>query len=266
MCVIAIAHRVTPRYPLIVAANRDERHARATLPADWWTDRPDILSGRDLVAGGTWLGVGTRGRFAAVTNIVEDPRREANLSRGTLVGNFLVSRIPADRYVAALAPELDRYGAFNLLLLDESGLRYASNRRETATLAPGIHAFSNNRPGEDWPKVRLLGEALEATIADADGTGSQADRRPAGPAEAHARLDRLAARLLDILSGPAARGTLAAAPDSVFVVGDEFGTRCSTVLAVDAGGHAVFVEQSFGPGGEATDARQFHFRAEAFAR
>ena len=80
MCVIAIAHRVTSRYPLIVAANRDERHARPTRPADWWTDRPDILSGRDLVAGGTWLGIGTHGRFAAVTNVF-DPGRNRFVDR-----------------------------------------------------------------------------------------------------------------------------------------------------------------------------------------
>ncbi len=239
MCIIAVAYRASARYPLIVAANRDELHARPSLPANWWSDRPGVLSGRDLVAGGTWLGITTGGRFAAVTNIAGAPAAPATDSRGILVGNFLATELPGARYVSAIAGE--RFGPFNLLLLDSTGLRHVSNAGPASTLGPGVHVFSNNTAGVAWPKVdRLAGDVL-ARIAAAE------------PAAA------LTERLFDLLTGPAARGEFASAPASTFIVGDTFGTRSSSVIVIDAEGAGRFVERRFGPGGSADGESRFEF-------
>lgn len=237
MCIVAIAHLASDRYPLVVAANRDERHARSTAPAQWWQESPGILGGRDLVAGGTWLGVGLNRRFAAVTNVFEPGSKPAERSRGQLVGDFLRTEISAARYADRVAAAGDHYGPFNLLLLERDRLRLVSNRNESTRLEPGIHACSNNRPGSDWPKLRSIRTRLERALAEPDPT----------------------AALLDFLSGPRARGTLETAAESIFIVGSDFGTRCSTVLIVDSDGKAGFVERSFLPDGTTGGTVSFEF-------
>lgn len=237
MCIVAIAHQAFSRYPLIVAANRDERHARPSAPADWWSGPGSLLAGRDLAAGGTWLGVTGTGRFAAVTNIFETGAAAAELSRGTLVTGFLEGSAPPAEYAAALGGDGALYGPFNLVLRDGEALHFVSNRNSSAALDPGIHVFSNSAPGLQWPKVGVLGEAI----------GTAAER------------DDLAGYLVETLSGPAARGPLERAADSLFVVGEAFGTRCTTVLTVEASGRMTFVEQRFGPGGESTGRSEFAF-------
>lgn len=264
MCIIGIAHQASGRFPLIVAANRDERHARPTAPAAWWPERPDILSGRDLVAGGTWLGITTGGRFAAVTNVFDSEPAAGLLSRGALVGNFLVATASGAGYGRALEVDGNAYGPFNLLLLDGSGLQFASNRRAGRALTPGIHACSNNLPGTDWPKVAVLGAALRDAINGARATAADG-ARPETDSDPGAAAEDLVTRLLGLLAGPAARGTLDSAPESLFIVGDSFGTRCSTVIVVAASGEALFVERSFAAGGIEQDTRRFRFRAQAFA-
>ena len=230
MCIVAVAHLAHGRYPLIVAANRDERHARPSAAADWWHGPGTLLAGRDLAAGGTWLGVTGSGRFAAVTNIFEPGAARAPHSRGALVTAYLLGTSTPSEHAAAIAREGARYGPFNLVLGAGDALHFASNRQASAALLPGIHVLSNNAPGLKWPKVGALAATLEHAAARDD------------PHEF----------LIETLSGPAARGPLERAADSLFVVGETFGTRCTTVLTVDAAGRARFVEQRFGAGGAAT--------------
>jgi len=237
MCVIAVAHLASQRYPLIVAANRDERHERESAPADWWPDAPGLLGGRDLVAGGSWLAVSDSGRFAAVTNIFERPLPPAERSRGALVSEFLRSDLSATEYSRRIQADEGRYAPFNLLFLESGQLHFCSNRNPTTALAPGLHTCSSNRPGADWPKLSSLEAALRNALSDID------------PAE----------QLLEHLSGPQARGTLDAAPESLFIVGTEFGTRCSTVLIVDRDGHVRFIECRFLPDGETAGTASFEF-------
>lgn len=241
MCVVAIAHLASDRYPLIVAANRDERHARSSAPAGWWDDSSGILGGRDLVAGGTWLGIGANGRFAAVTNIFEGSARPAERSRGALVGEFLGTDVSAWRYARDVSDDGVRYGPFNLLLLAGGRLSFASNRKPACELEEGVHVFGNNRPGTDWPKLRMLSTRLEQALAETDPSDG----------------------LLDCLSGTDARGTLETAPESLFIVGPDFGTRCSTVLTVDTQGNAEFVERSFLPDGTVSGTVRFAFELPA---
>lgn len=230
MCIVAIAHLASRRYPLIVAANRDERHARPSAAADWWDGPGSLLAGRDLAAGGTWLGATGTGRFAAVTNIFESGAPAGAKSRGALVTGFLRGSEAPSEYAAALAGASSLYGPFNLVLRSGEALHFVSNRNDSAALGAGVHVFSNNAPGLRWPKTGRLADAIE---------------RAAGRDDLHALL-------IETLSGSEARGPPEQAAESLFVVGDSFGTRCTTVLTVDAAGRARFVEQRFGAGGAAT--------------
>jgi len=238
MCIVAIAHLASSRYPLIVAANRDERHARASMAANWWDVDGALLAGRDLVAGGTWLGVTRAGRFAAVTNIFEASAAPAERSRGELVTGFLRGADAPSVYADRIAEEGSRYGPFNLVLRCGDELAFASNRNATETLSAGIHVFSNNAPGLQWAKVGALAAAI-------DGGAS--------------REEDLHGFLIRTLSGPGARGPLERAADSLFVVGGTFGTRCTTVLTIDVDGRARFIEARFDAAGAADGRSDFAF-------
>ena len=144
MCLILVAWNATPAYPLVVAANRDEFHARPAAPAAFWDDRPGILAGRDLEARGTWMGISRSGRFAAVTNYRGARESRAAESRGALVTRFLEEAQPAADYIAGLVPRCSDYSGFNLLVADGDALWWASNRGgEPRKLEPGIYGLGN---------------------------------------------------------------------------------------------------------------------------
>ena len=237
MCIVAIAHLASSRYPLIVAANRDERHGRPSAAADWWDGPGSLLAGRDLTAGGTWLGITGSGRFAAVTNVVEDGTATAERSRGALVSGFLSGSAMPSKYAETLVGDGALYGPFNLVLRSGDELHFASNRSSAVALAAGVHVFSNNAPVSPWAKVGALAETIKSAVHRDD----------------HAEF------LIETLSGPQARGPLEQAADSHFVVGPTFGTRCTTVLTVDETGSVTFVEQRFGPDGESAGRSEFTF-------
>jgi uncharacterized protein with NRDE domain len=139
MCLILVAWRVHEQYPLIVAANRDEFHARPAARAAFWDDKPEVLAGRDLQARGTWMGVSRGGRFAAVTNYRGGTEPGAAESRGALVTRFLdgVS-------VPQLAERKAAYSGFNLLAADGAELWWLSNRDGAARrLEPGWYGLGN---------------------------------------------------------------------------------------------------------------------------
>jgi len=162
MCLILIAWRVHERLPLVVAANRDEFHARPAAPAGWWTDQPEILAGRDLQAKGTWLGVSRRGRFASVTNYrgAHDPG--AARSRGALVAEFLWNGVSPATFVSGVATS--DYSGFNLLVADRDELWWLSNRGNGARrLEPGCYALGNLLL--DTPEVKDVKERFEGTLA-----------------------------------------------------------------------------------------------------
>jgi uncharacterized protein with NRDE domain len=242
MCLIVLAHRVHPGYPLVLAANRDEFHARPTAPAAFWEDAPHVLAGRDLRAGGTWMGVACSGRWAALTN-VRDPADSGvtGSSRGHLVSSFLLGDLPPADYVAAVAGGMQGYSGFNLLVGDGGEVHYVGNRGgEPRELPPGVYGISNHLLDTPWPKVTLAKRALAAEVDSG---------RPAPDPE------RLLSMLAD--ADPAPEAEL---PDtgvgrewervlsSPFIVSPTYGTRASTVLLVSAEDEATFVERSFAPG------------------
>lgn len=246
MCLIAVAWKVHVRYPLALVANRDEAHARPTAPAGRDPEFHDVFGGRDLVQGGGWLMLSTRGRLAAVTNVRVGRHPEvAPLSRGLLVRDFVSGSASAQDYVAALASEAPRYGRFNLLAWDGESLAFASNHPTYTTrlIEPGVHAMSNGAFDASWPKGMRATRALsswldanpEATPDTSDLFEALADTRQAPDAElpdtgVGIELERL-------LSSP-------------FVRGETYGTRCSTIVLVDAG-EVSFFERRFGPNAQA---------------
>ena len=158
MCVIFFAYDQHPKHPLIVLANRDEFYNRPTAAVARWEDHPNVTAGRDLVAGGTWLGVTDGGKFAAVTNFRDPNSLTGSLSRGRLVADFLTGDDTAETHVDTVAENAHRYAGFNLLAgeinSDRSELFYFSNRGDgVKKLEPGIYGLSNHLLNTAWPKV-----------------------------------------------------------------------------------------------------------------
>lgn len=170
MCVIFLAFDVHVDYPLVLLANRDEFYDRPTAAARYWPDHPDIFAGRDLVAGGTWLGITKGGRVAAVTNYREPGARTGTHSRGELVADFLKGDAIAEEYIAGVEQHADNYSGFNLIVGEINNARhelfYFSNRATgVRELKPGVYGLSNHLLDTPWPKVangkRRLGRALD---------------------------------------------------------------------------------------------------------
>lgn len=242
MCLILFAYDAHPEYRLVLAANRDEFHARPTAPAAPWEDAPWVVAGRDLRGGGTWLGVTRRGRWAALTNY-RDAREHAPdaPSRGHLVADYLLGEEPPAAYLAAVHSGAEAYNGFNLLVGDRESVHWYSNRAAGGgrPLAPGVYGLSNHLLDTPWPKVTRGKEALSRILSGA------------GRAEPDALLELL----LD--------GTYAAdheLPDtgvgierermlsSLFIASPEYGTRSSTALLIDREERILLVERTYVPG------------------
>jgi uncharacterized protein with NRDE domain len=238
MCLIVLAHRVHPSYPVIIAANRDEFYARPTAALGEWPDAPHIVAGRDLEGGGTWMGISREGRLAALTNYREPGRqRPAAPSRGHLVSNFLRSKEGLNQYIGKISLTYEDYNGYNMLLSDGCRWVYISNRsRAPLELPPGIYGLSNRLLNTPWPKVEKTRRAVEGLLAS--------ERPPAIEA------------LMEILQDRAIPPD-AALPHtgvglewerrlgSVFIHSAIYGTRSSTVLLQDREGTAQICERTF---------------------
>jgi len=234
MCLIALAWQVHPDFPLLLAANRDEFYARPTAPARYWDEAPELLAGRDLKDGGSWMGVTRQGRFAALTNVREPGAASGHRSRGLLVAEFLKNGCAPMDYLKQVAAQAGDYGGFNLLVGDGHELACYNNRHgEPFVLSPGIHGLSNKQLDTPWPKVRKLKAGLAAQL----GAGAPASDLLALLADDGAPPD---AELPDTGVGLAMERMLA----PCFIRSPVYGTRASTVLRI-GGGRVEFVEQSF---------------------
>ncbi|AGH49708.1 hypothetical protein G432_09915 [Sphingomonas sp. MM-1] len=250
MCVLAFAWHAHPRWRLVLAGNRDELHARPAAPLARWPD-PDsaLLAGRDLRSGGTWLGVSERGRLAVVTNLrgFGDARPD-RVSRGALVTDLLRGE---GAYADPAAAALGDFNPFNLILADAGQATFLTNRPEPvrSRLAPGIYGLSNGALDEPWPKTLQLKATLLDWIVD-------------GALPPHALLDGLRSDVLPDV------GLIAAGPSDipqeatqspVFIRNPVYGTRCSTVVAIDDRGAGLIVERRYGPDGAATGETELGF-------
>ncbi len=246
MCLIALAWQRHPRWPLIVAANRDELHARPSRALGPWPESPDLHGGRDEQAGGAWLLYSSQGRFAAVTNVREGAAPPVGeRSRGELVRAFAAGTRSAAAFARELGADAARFGRFNLLLWDGGSLYLAGNHPvfRQVELAAGLHAVSNGAFDADWPKTRRLRAALAAWLEAPAARAAEPDIEPLLAALAD-RAPVRDAELPDTGVG-LERERLLAPP---FVAHPVYGTRCSTVLLAGPEG-ARLVERRFDPEG-----------------
>jgi len=254
MCLLVFQYDEHDEYPLIFGGNRDEFYERPTAAAGYWDDAPHVLGGRDRKAGGTWMGVTRNGHWGVVTNIRDrHPHRDDARSRGTLVADYLREE-PAPRpYLEQIAAEADRYNGFNLLLGTPTSLHYLSNREGTVRpVEPGLHGLSNDHLDTPWPKVRRAKQGLQAQIEQETVTPEGMldlldDRRPAPDDQ-----------LPDTGFGRERERMLS----PIFINGEQYGTRASTVLLIDREGTVTFVERTYNAG-VAHETRQFSFEIPA---
>lgn len=243
MCVLALAWRASPQWRLVVAGNRDEFHDRAALPLARWEDALRVIGGRDVLGGGTWLGVAEGGRFAVVTNVRAGPPDRHKLSRGALVSDML--RRGSAAIVSAL-PEA--YNPFNLIAIDGDQVHFMTNRPEglVQPLGPGMHGLSNGVMDKPWPKTKKLERAVAEWIER--GTGER---------------ETLFAALADEEPprGMTGYGGDRDEPEGspIFIRNPRYGTRCSTVVTVDAEGHGVIAERRFDAKGNAVGDSEVEF-------
>jgi len=229
MCVLALAWRAHPDWRLVAAGNRDERHDRPAAALGRWMAREParvpVIAGRDLVAGGTWLGLNEDGRFAAVTNVRGETPDPGKLSRGALVTDMLAGEEPED---------LDGYNPFNLIAVEPEGPMFLTNRPQPLRrpLGTGMHGLSNGLLDTLWPKTLRLQAGVAGWLAAGDADleplfAALADERPAGA------------------PGRDEEDGFEPVHSPVFIRNPVYGTRCSTVVTVDAGGRGRIAERRF---------------------
>ncbi len=240
MCVLAFAWRAHPDWPLVLAGNRDELHARPAMPLARWAETPEVLGGRDLEAGGTWLGVSEQGRMAVVTNLrgFGPPLAEAP-SRGRLARDVLTGEGP---YAHPDEPDLAAFNPMNLIVASQGEARFCTNRPQSdiRTLPPGLYGLSNGDLDAPWPKTLRLKAALAAWL---ERPGHEADPLLAALADETRPPDEdLPSTGLDL-----ERERLVS---PIFIRAERYGTRCSTVVRIDARGRGEIVERRFGPDGQ----------------
>ena len=251
MCLILTAWQVHPDYPIVIAANRDEFHRRPTAAADWWLDRPDVLAGRDLEAGGTWLGVTRTGVIAALTNYRDpDQHRPQAPSRGGLVLEMLGSEAPMKARLALLQSVSARYAGFNLLMTNGRELGVFESVPATSRLLdPGIYGLSNHLLDTPWPKVERaksqLANALNSVPDDSALLELLRDDRV--PSDADLPRTGVSLQWERLLS-------------SAFIVGDGYGTRSSTILIVDRDGEVSFREWTWHADGTLGNEVRYQFQ------
>jgi uncharacterized protein with NRDE domain len=247
MCLITLAWRFHPDYPLVLAANRDEWHARPAEPLSWWRSEPPILAGRDVRGGGTWLGVRRDGRFAALTNYRDpgDERPAHAPSRGALVVATLARSEGLADTLAGIAHRGADYAGFNLIAGDaDAAYAYSNRAGQVQALAPGIHGLSNHLIDTPWPKVRRATEGLAQVLATS-APGDLLQRLFGLLADATVAPDE---ELPDTGVGIAWERKLS----PIRIHGEHYGTRCSTVLLRHATGQIALVERTLDSAGRVT--------------
>ncbi len=220
MCLIVLAHRADARFPLVLAANRDEDYERPSFAADFWPDAPEVLGGRDAVLGGSWLAIAKSGRFAAVTNLRGAERRSR--SRGALVRDFVTSSVDARAFADTIVASASEYAGFHLLIGIAGGEIVHVTPDSWTPLPAGIHAISNAPLGELWPKTSIATAAMEEAL----------------------RLEDPSDALMRFLTTSRNSGRV---ESEVFIAGERYGTRASTVIAVKER-EIAFMEQGFARG------------------
>jgi uncharacterized protein with NRDE domain len=237
MCLVVFAYKAHPKYKLLFAANRDEFYNRPSSQAQFWAEYPFLLAGKDLQAGGTWLGITQDGRFAAITNYRDMKNiKETSVSRGFLPLNFLTGKEGIENYYKKIKNSLSNYNGFNLIAGDIDNLHYFSNvSNELIKIKNGVHGLSNAMLDTPWPKVnKSKGELFKLVRNDKIQTNELlnllSDTFPARDEE-----------LPDTGIGLNWERALS----SILIRSDNYGTRSSTVILVDNENNVQFTERTF---------------------
>ena len=249
MCLIFISFQYHPKYKLIVAANRDEFYNRKTAAANYWSDHPQILAGRDLEAGGTWLGMSTSGKISMLTNYRDLKNiNPAAPSRGQLVSDYLKSSITAQAYMQGIESDGKRYNGFNLIVGNPEELWYYSNYRNGITkLAPGFYGISNHLLESPWPKVLIGKQKISPAFQKND---IDPDRVFEILYDDHIADD-------DQLPDTGLPLERERALSSMFIKTSNYGSRCSTLVLVDASNEVLFAERVY-------DLETFNYKTNTF--
>lgn len=238
MCLILFSYQTHPAYRLVLAANRDEFYDRPTAAMAYWKDHPDVLAGRDLKGGGTWLGVTRTGRIAAITNYRDPAALMQNApSRGILIRDFLTGNSSPQHYLAEVSKIGARYNGFNLIAGDSSGLYYYSNRSSgVQQLKPGIYGISNHLMDTAWPKVQRGKALLQHQLNGHEKIDIEkiweilADR--SRPVDAELPNTGVGLQWERILS-------------PLFITSPDYGTRCTSIVLMEYSGQITFTERTF---------------------
>lgn len=238
MCLILLAYKKHPQYIAIIAANRDEFYDRPTRAVQFWNTSPDLLAGKDLLGGGTWMGITRTGRFSAVTNFREPLKDNKNMSsRGFLVRDYLEENIPPKDYLKKIKKMAHLYGGFNLIVGNVDELFYYSNRpNQIVKILPGIHGLSNHLLNTCWPKVekgkRSFCEIVsENKPIDIEKIFTLLEDKSMPPSQLlpHTGIDPGWEKILS----------------PIFITSPVYGTRSSTIMMLDRYGKVEFFERSF---------------------
>lgn len=253
MCIIFVALKQHPRYPLIIAANRDEFYQRPTRASHWWQTSPAMLAGQDLSAGGTWMGITASGRLAALTNI-RNPNREQSeaRSRGELVPAYLLNDQTSHAFTQQLEASRNAYNGYNVLFGHPDHLQvYNNHTNSISTLSPGFHGLSNAELNTPWPKLNRGLSALSDYIRRHETVEP----------------DELFTLLRDSTPAPQAELPDTGVPreweqrlSSIFIRSADYGTRSSTLLLVDNALSVSWMEREFNPHNDEFEARQFNWK------
>jgi uncharacterized protein with NRDE domain len=254
VCLILFANEANSRYHLVLAANRDEAYSRPTAPAAFWKEAPNVLAGKDLKSGGSWMGVTRSGKVAAVTNF-RGPGKvwEGAPSRGNLVSNFLMNGDSPDVFLDTLRTRARNYNGFNLLVGNTEGLRWYCNRHDEQPqrIIPGIHGLSNHLLDTPWSKVERGKRALEHLMVS---------EKEITPEQVFPILEDHSLAADDELPDTGVGLELERVLSAPFIRTQDYGTRSSTVLLIEHTGSVTFVERSFNPRDESQKETRYEFR------
>jgi len=256
MCLILLSFKNHHRYPFVFASNRDESYARPSAPAAFWDDAPDVLAGRDMKDGGTWMGITRKGRFAALTNYRDIASiKEGAPSRGWLVRDYLCGQNSPVKYLENVAAMANQFNPFNLMVGDASRLFYFSNRGDgrIMELSPGLYGLSNDLLDTPWVKVERGKNSLGALLAGENDPDPEnifkilADRSV--PADN---------QLPDTGIGLEWERILA----SIFITSPAYGTRSSLIVMIDQKGHVKFLERNYNSHPDPWMTSKYEFRIQ----
>jgi len=256
MCLIVFSFKNHQKYPLIIAANRDEFYDRPTRPARFWDEETQLLAGKDEKLGGTWLGVTKQGKIAALTNYRDFSNiKEDAPSRGKITIEYLTGDKKALDYLKELHKSSNTYNGFNLINGNHDALYHYSNQTEKITpIKPGIHGVSNAVLNTPWPKVETAKSAFKEAI----------DRDDIDEKKIFALLRNSKQYPLNQLPNTGLSDEMEKLVSSAFIKSEDYGTRCSTLITVRNDGEITFIEKTYKPSaGALTSETRFSFTIEA---